>query len=75
MHRVVIDSLHLFLHISDVLFNLLIHDLRIHVGVEKSSDKMKVVNFNTFESFLTMTAKLDSTFMMTKTVKHLNGET
>ena len=32
MEGVVIDTLHLFLQISDVLINLLIHDLRITDG-------------------------------------------
>ena len=38
MPHVVIDSLHLFLRISDVLTNLLIRDLQILDGIEKSSD-------------------------------------
>ena len=36
--RVVIDSLHLFLRITDVLINLLIQDLQIHDGITKASD-------------------------------------
>ena len=36
--RVVIDSLHLFLRITDVLINLLIRDLQIHDSITKATD-------------------------------------
>ena len=52
MHHVVIDILRLFLHISDILINLLIRDIRIHNGIEKSSDQTKGVNLNKYVSFL-----------------------
>ena len=37
MERVVIDTLHLFLRISDVLINLLIRDIRIKDGISKAT--------------------------------------
>lgn len=40
LHRVVIDNLHLFLRISDVLINLLIRDIRIIDGMEKITKKL-----------------------------------
>ena len=36
MHRVVIDSLHLFLRIADVLYKLLIRDLQILDGIDSN---------------------------------------
>ena len=47
MHHVVIDALHLFLRISDILINVLIWDIRILDGIEKSCDQTKAVNLNT----------------------------
>lgn len=38
MEQVVIDTLHLFLRIADILINLLIRDLRIKDGINKASD-------------------------------------
>ena len=37
MHKVIIDNLHLFLRISDLLINLLILDIRRLDGIEKLS--------------------------------------
>ena len=50
--RVVIDSLHLFLRISDVLINLLIRDIQILDGIEKVvnklPDKLKAKNMEAY---------------------------
>ena len=40
MERVVIDNLHLFLRISDVLINLLIRDIRVIDGIEKVTSRL-----------------------------------
>ena len=37
MEQVIIDSLYLFLRISDVLINLLIRDIRVIDGIEKAT--------------------------------------
>ena len=54
--HVIIDTLHLFLQISDVLINLLIRDLHILDGIEKSTttlpDKAKNKNMKAYEEFL-----------------------
>ena len=53
--HVIIDTLHLFLRISDILINLLIQDLRRQDGIEKSISKFdrgKSCNLSRYESFL-----------------------
>ena len=62
MEQVVIDTLHLFLRISDVLINLLIRDLRIKDGITKSTDVPSDGYTNLYEKFLNdvcKTRKLD----------------
>ena len=53
IERVIIDSLHLFLRISDVLINLLIRDLRIVDGIEKATsvdlNKTSAANIKAYE--------------------------
>ena len=60
--HVIIDTLHLFLQISDVLINLLIRDLRILDGIEKSTttlpDKAKNKNMKAYEEFLNGPCKI-----------------
>ena len=60
--HVIIDTLHLFLRISDVLINLLIRDLRILDGIEKSTttlpDKAKNKNMKAYEEFLNGPCKI-----------------
>ena len=62
MHRVVIDSLHLFLRITDVLINLLIRDLRIVDGIEKATgidlEKTNATNVKAYEKFLNDSCKI-----------------
>ena len=64
LRRVVIDSLHLFLRIADVLINNLIRDLRTLDGVEKaassrnSADKGIGQSFATYIKFLNDTCKV-----------------
>ena len=52
LNHVVIDTLLLFLEIADVLINLLIRDVRILDGIEKSNGNAKAVKLIRCESFL-----------------------
>ena len=58
MDRVVIDTLHLFLRISDVLAQLLIQDLRIAECIEKNQkfqkgfDRTKYTHMAIYEQFV-----------------------
>ena len=56
MDRVIIDTLHLFLRIGDLLINLLIMDLQRQDGVEKGKlhkfDKSKQTHLAAYEQFL-----------------------
>lgn len=62
MHYVVIDSLHLFLRVCDLLINLLIQELRRQDGIEKSSsvklDRTKQTHLATYERFLNQQCKI-----------------
>ena len=63
LRRVVIDSLHLFLRIADVLINLLIRDLRTLDAVEKatsrnSADEKIGQRFDTYIKFLNNSCKI-----------------
>ena len=54
--HVIIDSLHLFLRISDVLINLLIRDLRFMDGLEKATsvdlNRTRMTHLSIYECFL-----------------------
>ena len=58
----IIDILHLFLRVADVLINLLIRDLRILDGIEKATtilpDRQKDKNMRTYEDFLNGPCKI-----------------
>jgi len=60
--HVVIDTLHLFLRIGDLLINLLILDLRRQDGIEKVKvdklDRMKLTHLVTYEKFLNNHCKI-----------------
>ena len=59
--RVVIDSLHLFLRITDVLINLLIRDLQIHDGITKARDVTRTHTNSyteTYKNFLNVDCKI-----------------
>jgi len=58
--RVVIDSLHLFLRIGDVLINLLIRDLRFLDGVDKATSVITPdsTNLKSYEEFLNKSCKI-----------------
>ena len=58
MERVVIDTLHLFLRISDVLINLLICDLRIKDGITKATDVPCDSYTKSYENFLNNVCKI-----------------
>ena len=66
MQHVVIDSLHLFLRISDVLINLLIRDLRILDGIDSSQ-----TNIKTYEAFLNESCKIKFHWYVDKDSKKL----
>ena len=61
-----IDSLHLFLRITDVLTNLLIRDPRILDGIEESS---AAHNINAYELFLNEKCKVQFKFHVDKQSK------
>ena len=72
MNRVVIDSLHLFLRISDVLINLLIRDIRILDGIETSNNITSTThNIKAYESFLNEKCKIRFNFYVNKENKKL----
>ena len=54
MHKVIIDNLHLFLRISDLLINLLITDIRRLDGIEKvtSPDLDKCRHMKKYEDLM-----------------------
>ena len=73
IHRVVIDPLHMFLRISDVLINLLIRDLRVLDGIEKavSIDRSKTKHLEHYEQFLHDSCKINFKFYTDKASKAL----
>ena len=75
LQHVVIDSLHLFLRISDVLINLLIRDLRIFDGIEKvtNADAVRAngTMVNTYKEFLNVSCKIRFQFYVEKESKKL----
>ena len=72
MHKVIIDNLHLFLCISDLLTNLLILDIRRLDGIEKacSSELGKYQNLNKYIELL-KECKIPFHFYMCKDSKKL----
>ena len=56
----IIDSLHLFLRVSDVLINLLIQDLRREDGIARATvfDRTKHSNVTAYEDFLNNVCKI-----------------
>ena len=74
MERVVIDSLHLFLRISDVLINLLIRDLRIADGIDKATsvdlNKTNATNIKTYQQFLNDSCNIRFQWLLTKIQKN-----
>ena len=61
LQRVVIDSLHLFLRIADVLINLLIRDIRTLDGINKATSEQTTVsgrNVDAYVQFLNDTCKI-----------------
>lgn len=75
LHRVVIDSLHLFLRIADVLINLLIRDLRILDGIEKATNvDLKgagATYIKKYETFLNISCKIRFQWYVDKESKKL----
>ena len=73
LHRVVIDSLHLFLRIGDVLINLLIRDLRFLDGVEKATSVITPdsTNLKSYEEFLNKSCKIRFHWFIDKDSKSL----
>ena len=75
LHRVVIDSLHLFLRIADVLINLLIRDLRIIDGIDKAINidlkKVDSACIKKYEYFLNKSCKIRFQWYVDKESKKL----
>ena len=73
IERVIIDSLHLFLRIADVLINLLIRDLRILDGVDKATslDQANTTNMKAYQSFLNESCKVRFQWYIEKEAKKL----
>ena len=69
IHRVIIDTLHLFLRISDVLINLLIRDLGTADGINRDGDKYIKI----YEQFLNDKCKIRFHWNTDKTSKSYNG--
>ena len=73
------DVLHLFLRITDVLFNLLITDIRRHDGITQASTSSTKQNstpyLQEFEVFINVTCKIPFHFLQTKKQKRCSGET
>ena len=67
IHRVIIDTLHLFLRISDVLINLLICDLRTADGINRYGDKYIKI----YEQFLNDKFKIRFHWITDKASKSL----
>lgn len=72
--HVVPDLLHLFLRVTDVLFNLLILDIRRQDGIEQcaqSGSSGTSPGLSKLESFLADTCKVPFKFSICKETKHL----
>ena len=77
MDQVIIDSLHLFLRIADVLINLLIRDLRILDGIDKATsfDQAMTTNMKAYQLFLNESCKIRFQWYFEKEEKNSSGET
>ena len=73
IERVVIDSLHLFLRIADVLINLLIRDLRILDEIDKATslDQANTTNMKAYQTFLNESCKIRFQWYFEKEAKKL----
>ena len=72
--HIIPDILHLFLRITDVLFNLLILEIRRHDEIEKSTVSNVDLQSNyrdQFEFFINDTCKIPFKFSINKETKHL----
>ena len=78
INHVIVDTLHLFLRVSDLLINLLIQELRKQDGIVRATlDRSKHVNVTTHEIFLKlmMSVRFVSTGTHFKSRNRCNGET
>ena len=72
--RIIPDTLHLFLRITDVLFNLLITDIRRYDGITKATTSNTTENctyLQEFEQFINVTCKIPFHFSTNKITKEL----
>ena len=62
MKHVIIDGLHLFVRVSDVLINLLIRDISVIDGIEKATGRLpnnsKGMNLLKYQEFLNGPCKI-----------------
>ena len=73
--HVIIDSLHLFLRVSDLLINLFIEELRRQDGIEKATfdklDRSKMTNLVVYENFLNNSCKIRFQWYISQDTKKL----
>ena len=70
--RVIIDTLHLFLRVSDLLTNLLIQDLRRLDGIAKAClDRQQHSNVVAYEKFLNEVCKINFSWYIDKESKQM----
>ena len=70
IHHVIPDVLHLFLRVTDVLFDLLVMDIRRHDAIEKSKHQQQS-NLERLEEFLNKTCKIPFKFSPSRDTKEL----
>jgi hypothetical protein len=69
--HVIIDTLHLYLRVSDLLINLFIQDLRRHDGIQKSTQGVDSSNITVYEKFLNDKCKIHFKWYTSKETKQL----
>ena len=74
LDHIVIDTLHLFLRITDLLTNLLIQDIRSQDGIDKRTSptfRTKATNMVAYEKFLNETCKIPFQWHVSPETKQL----
>ena len=65
------DVLHLFLRVTDVLFNLLVMDIRRQGGIKRCLEELATSSMSKLETFLNDTCHIPFEFLMCKETKSL----
>ena len=71
LDHVITDVLHLFLCVTDVLFNLLVMDIRRQDGIERCLQKFATSSMSKLETFLNDTCHIPFKFIICKETKSL----